>query len=71
MLAGTFDQLGELRSYDSLLVIFVLEAFLALVRERTGKCHLAPCQLYHGNQDDEVIHGHCPPELSQLPCGPL
>lgn len=36
MLAGAFDQLGELRSFDSLLAIFVLGAFLALVRERTG-----------------------------------
>lgn len=36
ILADTFDQLGEWRTYDSFLALFVLGLFFALVRERTG-----------------------------------
>ncbi|MES9898048.1 MAG: CPBP family intramembrane glutamic endopeptidase [Sedimenticola sp.] len=36
ILAGTFDQFLEWRTYDSFLALFVLGMFFALVRERTG-----------------------------------
>lgn len=41
ILSGAFDQLAELRTFDSWLALFGLGAFFALVRERTG--NLAYC----------------------------
>lgn len=35
-IAGAFDQFGQWRTFDSFLALFVLGAFFALVRERTG-----------------------------------